>query len=149
MPTNPDTGPTWRLEGQSLTVHIPMRLSRRGGRKLVIAPEGAQDWAPATPQPDNTLIRALARAHRWQRMLESGAYATLADLARAEKVNDSYLSRILRLNLLSPRIVEAILDGRQPKGLQLKDLMRDLPVEWEAQEIGQEHSGSRHALQSP
>ncbi len=133
MPEAPATSPTWRLEGQTVTVHIPMRLQRRGGRKLIIAPKGSEAWAPPIPRPDNTLIRALARAHRWRRLLESGTYATISDLAKAEKVNDSYVCRILRLSLLAPSIVEAILDGRQPKGLQLNDLTRSFPFEWSEQ----------------
>ncbi|NJO55584.1 MAG: hypothetical protein HC834_03620, partial [Rhodospirillales bacterium] len=82
---------------------------------------------------DNTMVKALARAHRWRRMLESGEFATVQDLAAAEKINPSYLARILRLTLLAPYIVEAILDGRQPAGLQLDDLLAPFPVEWERQ----------------
>ena len=133
MPEVPATNPRWHLEGQTVTVHIPMRLQRRGGRKLIIAPKDAEAWAPPVPRPDSTLVRALVRAHRWRRLLESGTYATISDLAKAEKVNDSYVCRMLRLNLLAPGIVEAILDGRQPKGLQLKDLLRNLPTEWTEQ----------------
>lgn len=135
MASVPASDPSWRLEGQTVTVHIPMRLQRRGGRKLIIAPNGAEAWAPPVPRPDSTLVRALARAHRWRRLLESGAYATISDLAKAEKVNDSYVCRILRLSLLAPSIVETILDGQQPKGLQLKDLMRTLPAKWSEQEM--------------
>ncbi|WP_246164191.1 hypothetical protein [Blastochloris sulfoviridis] len=99
------------------------------------------DTPPLSPRhhPDsdialvNTMIKALARAHRWRRMLESGEFATVQDLAAAEKINPSYLARVLRLTLLAPDIVEAILDGRQPAGLQLNDLLAPFPVEWERQ----------------
>ncbi len=84
----PATSPAWRLENHSVTVHIPMRLQRRGGRKLIVAPKGSEAWAPAVPTPDNILIRALGRAHRWRRLLENGTYATVSELAKAEKVND-------------------------------------------------------------
>jgi len=127
------TSSAWRLDGDTIAVRIPMRLSRRGGRKVIIAPDGAEAWAPPVPEPDSTLIRALARAHRWQRLLEAGVYATVTDLAKAEKVNDSYVHRILRLNLLAPAIVETIVDGRQPRELHLRDLLRDLPVTWSEQ----------------
>jgi hypothetical protein len=66
-------------------------------------------------------------------MIESGKYASSAELAKAEKVNDSYLSRILRLTLIAPNIIEAILAGRQPSTLQLNDLLKPLPAAWELQ----------------
>jgi hypothetical protein len=69
-------------------------------------------------------------AHRWREMLESGEYSSAAELAKAEKVNDSYLSRILRLTLIAPDIIEAILIGRQPSTLQLDDLLKPLPATW-------------------
>lgn len=119
-------------DGRTLTVHVPLTFRKRGGRKLIIAPTGAEAWAPR-PRVDNTMVKALARAHRWKRMLEGGDYATIQDLAAAEKINPSYLSRILRLTLLAPGIVEVILDGRQPAGLQLDDLLKPFPVEWERQ----------------
>lgn len=90
---------------------------------------------PTRPKatPDDTLLKALAQAHRWKRMLESGSVRSLNELAVAEKINPSYLTRIYRLTLLAPDIVEAILDGRRPRTVQLADLMGELPVEWERQ----------------
>jgi len=82
---------------------------------------------------DSTLIKALARAHRWKRLLESGRFASVAELAVAEKINQSYLCRVLRLTLLAPDIVEAILDGKQPPGMQLDALLKPFPVEWKRQ----------------
>ncbi len=82
---------------------------------------------------DITLIQAVTRAFRWRRMLESGQFATIRDLAAAEKINSSYVSRVLRLTLLAPDIVEAILDGRQPEGMTLPGLLQPFPVEWTAQ----------------
>ncbi len=122
-----------QFDGRILTLCIPMRFQRHGGRKLIIAPDGEADWVLAPTGPDNTLIRALGRAHRWKRLIENGTYGSIKELATAEKVNDSYVCRILRLTLLAPDIVEAILDGRQPKILQLKDLMRHVPTEWAKQ----------------
>jgi hypothetical protein len=117
----------------TLTVRVPLTLRRYGGRKLVIVPEGEGVPVRAKPTPDDTLLKALARAHRWKRMLESGQVASLNELSEAEKINPSYLTRIYRLTLLAPDIVEAILDGRQPRTLQLADLMDDMPVEWHRQ----------------
>ena len=117
----------------TLTIRVPLTLRRHGGRKLVIVPEG--QCLPERPKatPDDTLLKALARAHRWKRMLESGQARSLNELAEAEKINPSYLSRIFRLTLLAPDIVEVILAGRQPRTLQLADLMDDVPAEWERQ----------------
>jgi hypothetical protein len=97
---------------------------------VIVAPPGCDDWAPP-PKIDNTLVKALARAHRWQRLLESGAYGTLAELADAERISRSYVSRILRLTLLAPAIVERILDGRPT--VSLPQLLKPFPVEWEKQ----------------
>src|SRR5918992_2105091 len=85
------------------------------------------------PRVDNAMVKALARAFRWRKMLDEGVHATLEDLARAKDVNATYVSRVLRLTLLAPDIVEAILDGRQPEGLRLEDLLERFPVEWEEQ----------------
>lgn len=117
----------------TLTIRVPLTLRRYGGRKLVIVPEDEGVPVRAKPTPDDTLLKALARAHRWKRMLESGQVASLNELSEAEKINPSYLTRIYRLTLLAPDIVEAILDGRQPRTLQLADLMDDMPVEWHRQ----------------
>jgi hypothetical protein len=120
-----------RIEGTTLVVRIPMRFQRRGGRKRIVAPNGTWIVCTSKPQPDGTLPKALARAHRWRRMLESGEYGTLAELADAEGINRSYVSRVLRLTLLAPEIVERILDGRPTPGLP--QLLKPFPVEWEKQ----------------
>lgn len=117
----------------TLTVHIPLMVRRRGGRKLVIAPDGTEAPVIANARVDSTLVKALARAFRWRRMLETGHYTTIDELARAEKINASYVSRVLRLTLLAPDTVEAILDGRQAEGVTLPALMEPFPVEWERQ----------------
>lgn len=110
---------------ETVTLHVPFRVVKRGGRKEMQLPDGA-----AQPRIDSALVKAIARAHRWQRMLESGRYSSVTELAEAEKVNLSYLSRILRLTLLAPDFAEAILDGRQPAEITLARLMRPFPPEW-------------------
>ena len=82
-------------------------------------------------------MKALARAHRWKRLLENGTYASISELAKAEKIDRGYLGRILQLTLLAPDIIEAILDGRQPTELGLPRLMKPFPVLWEEQEASQ------------
>jgi hypothetical protein len=121
--------------GRTIKVHVPMTLKRRGGRKLIIAPDGAADWATPQPRIDDTLIKALARAWRWRMMIETGKVRTVRHLAEKEKISSSYLARILRLTLLAPDIIEAILDGRVPKGLSLADLMEPFPMEWDQQRV--------------
>ena len=123
------TRATVSADGETITVHIPLTFRKRGGRKLVVTPDGAE-WAPR-PRVDNAMVKALARAFRWRKMLDEGVHATLEDLARAKGVNATYVSRILRLTLLAPEIVEAILDGRQPAELQLDDLLEGFPLEWD------------------
>ena len=107
-----------------------MMWKRRGGQKVIIAPDGGDAWAPTKPRPDETLIRALARGHRWNRMLEQGRYRSIAEVAEAEKVDRSFVSRLLRLTLLAPDIQEAILKGRQAKGMQLEELTRAVSEAW-------------------
>jgi hypothetical protein len=82
------------------------------------------------------MVKALARAHRWKRLLEEGRYASLSEMAKAEKIDRGYLGKMLRLTLLAPDIVETIMNGRQPPDLGLPKLLELLPVEWEQQRQG-------------
>ena len=109
-----------RLEGCTLVVRIPMRFQRRGGRKRIVAPDGSELALKAKPQPDGTLIKALARAWRWQRMLDEGIYASVSEISDAENISKSYISRILRLALLAPDIVEAIVADKTDQALMLE-----------------------------
>jgi len=117
---------------QMLTVRVPLAARKpRGGRKLVLTPGGMTHRGASAA--DTTLVKALARAFRWRRMMETGRYSTIDELAAAEKINSSYVSRLLRLTLLAPNIVEAILDGRQREEMTLPGLMEPFPVEWDRQ----------------
>jgi hypothetical protein len=117
--------------GSSKVPGIPVSLLHRSGRKQILSPPGAAPWSPA-PRVDGALVKAVVRAHRWRAMLESGDGSS-AELAKTEKINDSYLSRILRLTLIAPDLTEAILNGRQPSTLQLDDLLKPLPAAWDRQ----------------
>jgi hypothetical protein len=119
-------------DGRTATISVAVAFLQRGGRKQILTPSGTTPWSPA-PRVDGALVKAVVRAHRWRQMLESGEYASSAELAKAEKVNDSYLSRILRLTLIAPDITEAILTGRQSSTLQLDDLLKPLPAAWAMQ----------------
>lgn len=114
---------------ETVTLHIPFHVVKRGGRKEMHLPEGA-----AQPRKtDNTLVKALARAFRWKRMLESGEFSTIAELAEREDIAPSYMTRVLRLTLLAPDIVEAILDGKPGPNGTLARLLAPFPVDWQQQ----------------
>ena len=119
----------------TLTVTVPLTIRKRGGRKLVLSPAGEEITAPARPRIDNTLVKALARAFRWRKLLESGAYATVAEMADAEGINRSYVSRVLRLTLLAPEIVETILEGRVGTDLVMPDLLKPRSELWLEQRL--------------
>ncbi|MFN6952531.1 MAG: hypothetical protein ACK4NE_08055 [Albidovulum sp.] len=114
---------------ETVTLHIPFRVVKRGGRKEMRLP----DRVRPERTPDSTLVKALARAFRWKRMIDAGRYTTIADLAAQEGIAPSYLTRILRLTLLAPGIVEAILDGRQGPEVTLARLIDGFAEEWERQ----------------
>ena len=115
---------------ETVTLHVPFRVVKRGGRKEMQMPEGS-----ARPRKtDSALVKALARAFRWKRMLETGEFATIAELAKSEGIASSYMTRVLRLTLLAPDIVEAIEDGRQGPEVTLARVLEPFPVEWEKQD---------------
>jgi hypothetical protein len=120
-----------RLDGDTLVVRIPMRFQRRGGRKRLVAPDGSELAPSSKPQPDGALVKALARAWRWQRMLENGECGSLAELSAAERISRSYICRVLRLTLLAPDIVERVMYGGPTAGLAR--LLEPFPVEWDKQ----------------
>jgi hypothetical protein len=129
------TGIEVSSDGASLTVELPLSFRRRGGRKQVFSPAGVPSWAPPQPQSQSTLVKAIARAHRWRALLENGTYASAAELAAAEHINPSYVARLLRLTLLAPDIVEPVLDGSQLPSLTLDRLMKPFPANWDEQRL--------------
>ena len=121
------------MTDQAVTVTVPFVIRKRGGRKLVITPDGTT-MAPLTrARLDSALLEALARGFRWHKLLETGDYATIEEIAKAENINPSYVSRVLRMTLLAPEIVEAILAGKQPQGLTMDKAMQPFPMEWRYQ----------------
>jgi hypothetical protein len=130
------------LEVDTLTIRIPIRLQRRGGRKLIMTPEGAAAPAPK-PRRDDTLIKAVIRAHRWRRQIESRRAKSITDLAEQESITDAYVCRLLPLTCLAPDIVEAILDERQPKGFRLAEMLGNGPLGWEEQRANWRFGDSR------
>ena len=119
-------------DGNDLVVRIPMKLKRRSGRKQIIVPDGLGDDQPTAP-PQDAIVDALARAHHWQELIDDGRYGSITELAEALKLDRSYVGRILRLTLLAPDIIEAILRGNEPSGLSLARLVKEVPMLWEEQ----------------
>src|SRR5271156_1483889 len=89
--------PKLSRDGRTIVVSIPISMRRTGGRRTVVVPANAPPWSPPPARVDNTVVKALARAHRWRQMLESNLFATVRDLSKAEKINEAYLCRVLRL----------------------------------------------------
>jgi hypothetical protein len=118
----------------TFNVHVPMAFRQRCGRKLIVSPDGTAMPAVAPRiQIDNVLVKAIARAFRWQKLLDGGVYSSIKEIAAKEKIDPSYVGDVLRLSLLAPDIIEMILDGRQPPGLQFSQFRKSLPIEWQAQ----------------
>lgn len=119
---------------ETVTVTIPFRITKRGGRKEVHLPQGANNHSS-----DYTLIKAVARAYRWRQILENGEMGTIAELAEHEKISASYLTRVMRLTLLAPDIIEAILDGNPPS-VAMSELLNPMTHVWAEQqaELGYE-----------
>ncbi|MCL7465573.1 MULTISPECIES: hypothetical protein [Paracoccaceae] len=111
----------------TVTITIPFRVAKRGGRKEVRLPPGANNRSP-----DYTLIKAVARAYRWRQILEDGEMETIAELAEREKISPSYLTRVMRLTLLAPDIIEAILDGNPPS-VGMTELLDPMTPVWAEQ----------------
>jgi hypothetical protein len=118
----------------TITVHVPLTTGRRPGRKTVVTPSGLP--GPVHTRADPALVKALARAHRWKRMLEEGRHASISEMAVVEKIDRGYLGQILQLTLLAPDLIEALLDGTQPADLALPALLKPFPAAWEQQRAG-------------
>jgi hypothetical protein len=120
-------------EAASIVVRVPLNIRRRPGRKTVVTPTSQQGDTVMPTRADPALVKALARAFRYQRLLDEGRYASISEMAAAEKIERGYLGSLLRLTLIAPDIVEAILDGRQPEGLGLPRLLQPFPTAWDDQ----------------
>ena len=127
--------PKIKNDGKTITVRVPIAIRKRGGRKVVQAPDGMQH-DPSTlrcQQVDNAMVKAIARGFRWREMLERGDYATVKELARTERINHSYVARVLRLTLLAPDIVQAVLEARHCSRLTLQALLQPFDPLWQVQ----------------
>lgn len=123
------------MNDQTVTVTIPFAVRKRGGRKLVITPDGEVASPVTRARIDRALLKVLARGFHWQELLETGGLSIIEDIAHAENINPSYVSRLLRMTLLAPEILEGIRAGRQLEGLTLARAMRPFPFEWSQQTV--------------
>ena len=121
---------TLSYDGTMLSIFIPVQFKRRGGRKMIVAPDGVIGMRA---ERDDTLIQAVAKAWKWRRMLDRKEVLSLSEIAAREKIGSTYAGRIFDLSLLAPDIVQSILDGRQPPGLSLRELAKGIPLAWEEQ----------------
>ena len=136
------TGVTVRNDKNGIVVNVPLTLKKRGGRKEVILPQAFASDSPMRPSHQEALVIAIARAQRWQKLLDEGKFESISDLARDIGLDVSFAARLLRLTLLSPDIVESILMGNEPSGLSLTQLTKQLPLMWDEQRrvLGFAHS---------
>ena len=133
----------------TVTVRVPLAIRKRGGRKVVVSPDGAvlpTALRHVATNADPSLLKALGRAFRWKRLLDDGTYASVSNIARAEKLDRTYVGDVLRLTLLAPSVVEAIVEGKQAEGVTLPVLMKGLAVEWETHRIALAASGWQFRL---
>lgn len=124
-----------RVEGSKIIVHVPLNLRTWGGKKVIVGPQG-QDLRvleTATRQ-DDKLLKALGRAYRWHSWILTGKYKNADEMAERQKIDKSYMQRVMRIMQLSPKIIEAILDGEQPEGFALRDIERTFTPIWAEQE---------------
>ena len=121
------------MTDQTVTVTVPFSIRKRGGRTLVITPDGVTSAPAPRTRVDSALLKALARGFRWRKLLETGHFATIQEIANAENINPSYISRVLRMTLLAPDIVEAILAGSHPAGLTRAKVLKPFPMEGQRQ----------------
>lgn len=116
----------------TITVHIPITFKKHGGRKYIISPHTLpEEYQP--PKESDSIMKAVAQAFLWKGMIERGEVISVADLAIKLNMNESYTGRVLRLTLLAPDIIDAILAGRQPKHLTLRDFLKPVPHDWNEQ----------------
>lgn len=135
----------YHAEDQKIILRIPINLRRWGGKKVLVGPQG-QDLRnlDLEVRKDEKLLKALGRAYRWHKMIAIGKYQSASELAEAENINKSYLLRVMRVMLLSPRIVDAVLNGRQPESFALTDIDKPFSPIWSEQEKQFGFANSNH-----
>jgi RNase P subunit RPR2 len=118
----------------TITVHIPINFRKHGGRRYIIMPDAVQQVYKA-PVEKESLLKAIGQAFEWKAMLDEGKVTTMTELAAKADINLSYLARVLRLTLLAPDIIDAILNGKQPQQLTLLEIFKSMPADWNEQRV--------------
>ena len=125
-------------EGENiLSIWMPVCFKRRSSRKMIIAPSGVgallNNIDLKAQKPDQSFVAALVKAFQWQDLVDQGVYASPKELAEKENIEVTHVYRVMRLNMLAPDIIEAVLDGTQPRTLTLQNIVRGFPVSWKEQ----------------
>lgn len=119
--------------GQIVVVNIPMKMKTRGGRRRIIIPDLLQQKGTARGEYQESMALAIARAHLWKELIDSGKFASISDLASAIGIDPSYAARMFRLTMLAPDIIDAVLSGNEPEGVTMRKLARPIPIHWHEQ----------------
>lgn len=123
------------MDGTQRVTMVPLTIRRKQNRKLLTPPPGSSASVMSGGM-DIPMIKTLGKAFYWQRLLDEGKYATATELARAFKLEPGWVAEVLRMANLAPEIIEAILDGSQPRHLNLQTIRgryESLPRDWEKQ----------------
>jgi len=126
-----------------VTVRVPLTIRRRPGRRTMVSLGFGAEGGRIATKADPALVKALARAFRYQKLLDEGRYASISEMAAGERIERGYLGTLLRLTLLAPEMVEAILNGRQPEGVTLPGLLEGVPLGWGEQRLGRASASGR------
>lgn len=127
------TGVSLAEDGNGIRIRIPMKMRKRGGRRVIIIPDDLEKSVPQPPDYQESFVIALARAHRWQELLESGRYRSINEMAETFGVSNAYMRRLLRFTLLAPDVIVAILTGKEPDGFSQNKLVGKIPADWDEQ----------------
>jgi hypothetical protein len=128
---NPNVCFTPDIGNHTVTLKVPVIVKHKRGRKVILAPDSEHPGAESPVQ--ETMFLALARAHAWTGLIESGKIATVTQLTDKLQLDIAYVTKILHMVNLAPELQEAIITGNEPDGLSLNRLCRGIPVEWERQ----------------
>ena len=115
----------------TIRVVIPLSIRKRNGRPKILPPD--DHCARESRAQDPHVLRAVARAWKWRRQLESGAVSTIQDIALAENVSDRFVGRMIRMAYLAPSVLEALVIARRPPAIAINDLNAVAEWPWDGQ----------------
>ncbi len=119
---------------ETIDIFVPLEIKRRSGTATLMIPKNSNK-VDDQKHFDNKILKSLAKAYKWKMMLEKAQVSCLSEIAQREKATPSYVSRVFNLNFLSPRIIDKVLNGAQPRTLKLQDIIiNEIPDSWQEQE---------------